>query len=30
MYNTLGIPRPGEEDIAELKVFDSAGLATQR
>jgi hypothetical protein len=30
MYNALGIPRRQEEGIAELKVFDSAGLAMSR
>jgi hypothetical protein len=30
MYNALGIPRHPREDIADLKVFDSAGLATPR
>jgi hypothetical protein len=30
MYDELGIPRHPGEDITELKVFDSAGLATPR
>jgi beta-lactamase superfamily II metal-dependent hydrolase len=30
MYDELGIPRHPGEGIAELKVFDSAGLTTQR
>lgn len=30
MYNELGLPRRPGGDIAELKVFDSWGLATSR